>query len=341
MGNTIGIVGAGSFGLAISKLASENSNVLLYSRRKELVNQINKTSTYRNISFNHLVKCTGDLEEIASQCSLLIPIVASAHFRSVIKELSPYLNPEHILIHGTKGFDLKSEEFNSQNDLLLKDVKTMSDVILEETNVLRIGALTGPNLAEEILNGLPTATVVASEYDEVINRGRKALSGRSFFVYGSHDLRGAELAGALKNIIALASGMVTANELGKNVQAILITLGLREMMAIGEALSANPKSFLGTAGMGDLIATSTSVKSRNFSTGYRLAKGEKLEDVLNSTEEVVEGIRSLKVAYEIINNYNLQAPLIKSIYGMVFQQKDVRSNIAALMKFPFRMDMDI
>lgn len=341
MSSAIGVVGAGSFGLAITKLASENADVILYSRRSELVEEINSKSTYGDVVFSNRVKATTDLELLAQESGLVIPIIASAHFRSVMKQLGPFLTPHHIVIHGTKGFDLKSEDIRADKELLLSDVKTMSEVILEESNVLRVGALTGPNLAKEILNGLPTATVIASEYDEVIEKGRKALSGNSFFVYGSHDLKGAELAGALKNIIALASGMLAANKLGKNVEAILITLGLREMMMIAEELGANPKSLTGTAGIGDLVATATSDKSRNYNFGYRIAKGEKFEEVLNSLDEVAEGVRSLKVAYQIINQYNIQAPITKTIYGMIFNGRDVKQSIAALMKFPFRMDIDL
>ncbi len=341
MSSAVGVVGAGSFGLAISKLASENSDVLLYSRRTELVNEINRSGTFKGLKFGDKIKATSDLNQLSEKCSLIVPIIASAHFRTVMRQLGPFLNPQHIVIHGTKGFDLKNEDLSANTDLLLSDVKTMSQVILEETNVLRVGALTGPNLAKEILNGLPTATVIASEYDEVITIGRKALAGNTFFVYGSHDLKGAELAGALKNIIALASGMVAANELGKNVQAILITLGLREMMMIADALGANPKSLIGAAGIGDLVATATSEKSRNYSFGYRIAKGEKFEKVLDSMDEVAEGVRSLKVAHQIISQYNIQAPITKTIYGMVYNGKDVKQSIAALMKFPFRMDIDL
>ena len=341
MSKAVGIVGAGKFGLALSKLASENSDVILYSRRTELVDEVNRHSRLGDITFKPNVVATSNLKELATKCDLIIPVIASVHFRPVMKELGAYLGPQHVVIHGTKGFDLRIEEFSDDSTLTIEDIKTMSDVVKEESNVLRVGALTGPNLAGEILLGLPTATVIASEFDQVILKGRKALSGKAFFVFGSHDLKGAELAGAFKNILALASGIVSGNALGKNVQAMLITLGLREMMLLGEAMGANPKSFLGTAGIGDLVATATSKKSRNFSCGLRLAKGESLQDILDSMEEVAEGVRSLKVAYYIIHKNELQAPLTKAIYAMVFEGKDVLETIDALMKLPFSIDMDL
>lgn len=339
MKSAVGIVGAGSFGLALAKLASENSDILLYSRRNEVIESVNNTHSLKNFELPQNIKATSDLEEIADQCELIIPVIASAHFRTVVQALSPYLSPSHMLIHGTKGFDFMDLDY--EKELALKDVHTMSDVILQETNVLRVGALTGPNLAKEIMNGQPTATVIASEFDEVMLRGRKALQGSTFFVYGSRDIRAAELAGALKNIVALCSGMIAANNLGKNVQSILITLGLREMMMISEVLGANPKSFTGVAGVGDLVATATSSNSRNYSFGYKLGSGEKFQDILKKQEEVAEGIRSLKVANAVIEKFQLETPIMKSIYNMVYNGKDVQSTIATLMKFPFRMDSDI
>ena len=341
MGTAVGVVGAGSFGLALTKLAAENSEVILYSRRKELVESVNNQSSYKGIDFPNTVRATSEISEIGENCDLIFPVTASKHFKSIIQTLSPFLNPGHMVVHGTKGFDIKNENFDTTEKLILDDVKTMSQVILEETNVLRVGALTGPNLAKEILEGQPTATVVASEFDEVIERGRKALSGPSFFVYGSHDLRAAELAGALKNIIALGAGMIAAHNLGKNVESLLITLGLREMMMIAGSLGANPKSLIGVAGIGDLVATATSEKSRNYTFGNRLGKGEKFEDIVKSMDEVAEGVRSLKVAHQIIQQYKVQAPITKSIYNMVYNGKDVKTTIALLMKFPFRMDIDL
>ena len=259
-----------------------------------------------------------------------------------MQEMSPFLSPRHLVIHGTKGFDMlpSEKENNGLNDFKTSDIKTMSDVILEETDAIRIGSLCGPNLAMEILEGLPTATVIASEYDEVILRGKEALAGQRFFVFGSYDLKGAELAGALKNVIALASGIIGGRGLGKNCEAMLITRGLREMIHLGEVMGSSNKAFLGTAGIGDLIATATSDKSRNYTCGWRIAKGESLVEVLDSMEEVAEGVRSLKIAYHLIKKFKIHAPIISTIYDIIYTGTDIERSIFSLMKYPMAADVD-
>jgi len=257
--------------------------------------------------------------------------------------MSPYLSPQHMLIHGTKGFDLlpgEKDEGFEYTGFKRRDVKTMSEVIKEETDVIRVGALCGPNLASEILDGLPTATVIASEFDEVIKAGRDALSGQRFFVFGSYDLRAAELTGALKNVIALASGLIGGKNLGKNSEAMLIVRGLREMVLLGELMGSSTKGFFGTAGIGDLIATATSNKSRNYSCGLRVAAGEKIEDILASAEEVVEGIRSLHIAHYLVEKFDIHAPIISTIYKIIFHGKNIEDSIYDLMKYPMASDVD-
>lgn len=339
---TIGIVGGGKFGLALAKLISANSEVLIYSRRTELIDAINRTHAYRGIQMGENVKACNSLEELSARCTLIIPVISSIHFRKVIRDMSPFLAPRHILIHGTKGFAMLPSEARGEGitELQMADINTMSDVIMQESDVIRVGSLCGPNLASEILEGLPTATVIASEYDEVILKGKEVLAGPRFFVFGSYDLKGAELAGALKNVIALASGVVGGRQLGKNCEAMLITRGLREMIHIGEAMGSNRKAFLGTAGIGDLIATATSDKSRNYSCGLRIAQGEKIDDILDSMEEVAEGVRSLKIAYYVIKKYRIHAPIIMAIHDIIFEGTDIEQSVYNLMKYPLAADVD-
>ena len=176
------------------------------------------------------------------------------------------MHPYHILIHGTKGFDITGID---ENELTTKpfdrsNVHTISEVIVQESNVVRIGCLSGPNLASEIMAGQPAATVIGSKFSEVIKKGRNALDSSKFHVFGTHDILGAELAGALKNAIAIGSGILGGLGLGKNIQALLITRGLMEMVYFGKKMGANSKAFIGTAGIGDLIATATSTASRKL-----------------------------------------------------------------------------
>ncbi len=339
----IGVIGAGNFGLALANLIASNNDVLLYSRRSERITELNTSHAIKNITLAKNVTGTSDLECLCRSCKLIFQVTPSIHFRSVIQVMAPYLRPHHMIIHGTKGFDLLEGEISPDyqyNDFTSKEVKTMSDVILEETDVVRIGALCGPNLASEILAGLPTATVIASEFDEVIRAGQNAISGKKFFVFGSHDIRTAELAGALKNIIALASGMLGGKQLGKNIEAMLIIRGLREMILLGEVLGSDSRSFYGTPGLGDLIATATSADSRNYSCGLRLAQGEELKDILPKNEDVIEGLRSMRIATHLIKTLKLRAPVIPMINRVVYEGKDIESSIYDLMKYPLSADVD-
>lgn len=216
----------------------------------------------------------------------------------------------------------------------------MSEVIRQETSVLRMGCLAGPNLYKEIMAKQPAASVIASEYDEVIKAGSDLLSSRYFFVFGSYDLLGAEMAGALKNIIALGSGMLAGKGLGKNLEAMIITRGLREMIELGRSVGASSRSFLGTAGIGDLIATATSPKSRNFSFGYRLGQGENMKDIINSVDEVVEGVRTVRIANQLAKNYHLRVPIINMIYSVVYDGLEIEKAIRLLMRYPQLPDVD-
>ncbi len=341
----LGVIGGGKFGIAIAKLLADKSEVLLYSRREQIVNDINQNSNYLDYTLPTNIKGTTDIAKVCASCDVLFVVIPSIHFKKVILEMESFLSPQHILVHGTKGFHLtpsmeKSIGDDDLSSILVSDVKTMSQVILENTTVIRVGALCGPNLAVEILDELPTATVIASPYDEVIKICRKYLTGPKFFVFGSYDLKGAELAGALKNVIALASGIIGGIKMGKNAEAMLITKGLSEMIKISEVVGVNYQAFLGTAGIGDLIATATSDKSRNYSCGLRIANGENLNEIISSTNESIEGLRSLKVAYSIIKKYKIGAPIISTIYRIIYNNIDIVEAINNLMKYPYTEDVD-
>ena len=337
--NVVGIIGAGSFGTAIANLVAVNNPVLLFSRNKELVDQINDSHRHLNQDLNSNIKATNDLSHVGKSCKLIFPVVPSESFRAMMKALSPHVSPAHILIHGTKGFDIV-KDLSQTDELGLKDVYTMSEVIVQESSVVRIGCLSGPNLSKEIMEGQPTATLVASHFSEVVKIGQRVLNSNRFHVFGSSELLGAELAGALKNAIALGSGLLGGKGLGKNIQAMLITRGLNEMVRIGEALGASSKAFIGTAGIGDLIATSTSKDSRNYTFGYHFAQGKSIEDIKKSMPELAEGVRTIKVMKCLGDTLGLRLPITAMLYEVVYNGFSFDKAMEYLMEFPYNVDVD-
>jgi glycerol-3-phosphate dehydrogenase (NAD(P)+) len=174
----------------------------------------------------------------------------------------------------------------------------------------------------------------------VIDIGKQALTSPQFHVFGSHDLAGAELAGALKNMIAIGSGILRGKGLGKNIQAMLITRGLTEMVHFGQVLDASTSAFFGTAGVGDLIATATSKDSRNFTLGYRLGQGEDIETIERSMPELAEGVRTINIAYHLARHIRLRVPITQMLYQVVFRQFDIDEAIQYLISYPYDIDID-
>lgn len=339
----VGVLGAGTFGTAIANLLAENQPVILYARRPHVAEAILATRMNSGQIIHPQVTVSTDLAEVAEKCSLIFPIVPSEHFRKLIRNLAPHLKPDHILIHGTKGLDVQleeGEELEKVEKLSRERVRTMSEVIQEETVVLRVGCMAGPNLAGEIADGQPAATVVASKFEEVIREGQNALRTSRFRVHGNHDLFGIEMAGVLKNIMAIGAGVLSGLGYGDNTRALLITRGLAEMVHIGKALGADPRAFLGLAGIGDLVATCSSTRSRNFTVGYRLAKGTSLKQIMEEADEVAEGIHTVATARAITDEYKIPAPITRAIYRTLFEDMDIERGMRLLMEYPFREDVE-
>jgi glycerol-3-phosphate dehydrogenase (NAD(P)+) len=340
---TVGVLGSGSFGTAMANILAENNNVLLYTRRDDVIENIRKNGTNFGQKMNEKVRVTKDLKEVAENCKLIYPILSSSGFREVMKSIAPYLTPGHVMIHGTKGLDtsLASNEIDIEDFAGSRNyIFTMSNVILQETPIKRVGVIAGPNLAGEIAQGLPAASVIASNYDEVINIGIQSLKNHRFKVYPSHDLIGTELSGILKNPIAIAAGIHTGLELGENARAFLITRGLSEMIKIGKVLGSDTSGFFGLAGVGDLIATCSSKLSRNFTIGFKIANGEKLDDVVNSMNEVAEGINTVKIACAVSKFYGIRTPILNTLYAVLFENLNPNDGLEILMKSETVDDVD-
>jgi len=336
----VGIIGAGSFGTAVAGLIALNYPVIVCTRREEVMSNINDKHLHMGVQLPDYVRATTSMEEVAATCTLIFPIVSSENFRAMMREFAPYLHPHHMLVHGTKGFDTTTPAPTANFNIKRKNIHTMSEVILQESSVVRVGCLSGPNLAAEIMEEQPAATVIASKYNEVIKAGRLALQSPRFQVYASHDLLGAEFAGALKNIIALGSGIIAGVGMGKNVWALYLTRGLIEMIHVGKAMGADSSAFLGLAGIGDLMATAASTQSRNYNFGKRLAQGESTPDIIQDMNEVAEGVRSLKTIREVVKDYGTHTPIIEMLYQIVFEGHDIQEAISYLMNYKYSIDVD-
>jgi glycerol-3-phosphate dehydrogenase (NAD(P)+) len=200
--------------------------------------------------------------------------------------------------------------------------------------------LAGPNLSKELADGHPGATVIASHFNEVVSIGTRLLKNEKFQVYGNNDLVGVELAGVLKNIIAIAAGSLSGLGYGENAKGLLVSRGMVEMVYLGRALGGNTKAFLGVAGVGDLVTTCNSSLSRNFTIGYRLAKGETLSDILKSTDEIAEGINTVRIAKKCADYYKVRAPITNTLYEVLFEDLTVPQALRYLMRYPLNVDID-
>lgn len=336
----IGILGIGSFGTVLANIIAEKYGVLMYARKQTTIDNINIHKKHRDIEILPNIEATTDLSAIAQRCDVIFPVLPSYSFREVIRAIAPHLSSNHILIHGTKGFDVKLDYRQSPIPIYPRDIYTMSEVIVEETPVYRVGCISGPNLAKEIAKKQPAGTVLASRFNEVIEIGTNILQRDRFQIFGSSDIKGIELAGIFKNYIAIAAGATAAIGYGENVKALLITKGIAEMVAIGKTLGVEPKSFLGLAGIGDLVATCSSPLSRNYSVGYRLAQGEGIEHIIQTMNEAAEGINTVKVIKYLSDTMHIQAPLVNIMYKVMYEGYSLEAGIKLLMRLNAGQDVN-
>lgn len=322
----VAVIGAGSWGTALaSVLAMNGHQVTLWVRNPQTAEEIN--NTHRNekylpeITLPENIVATSDIKEAVSEMRVVLLAVPSHAMRDMCKKLADHLEPDVLLLHATKGFELES-------------LKRMSEVISEEVPpeiAARLAVLTGPSHAEEVVLQQPTTVVVASASEESMLRAQDLLMNPNFRVYTNPDLVGAEIAGALKNIIALGAGMSDGLGYGDNAKAALMTRGLAEISRLGSKLGAMPLTFLGLAGVGDMIATCTSKHSRNWRAGYMLGQGKKLEDVLEQMGMVVEGVRTTHATHALAQREQVEMPITSVLYGILFEGKTAKQGVEELM----------
>jgi glycerol-3-phosphate dehydrogenase (NAD(P)+) len=331
MDECVGVIGSGSWGTTLAKVAAENGRkVLLWARRAELCDEINRTrrnqSYLPDFELPPSLEATPDLERVCKSAKLIVVVVPSHGMREIAYALGDHLDGEHVVVHASKGIERES-------------YKRMSEVLREETCVRRIGVLSGPNLARELAMGQPTGTLIASRYAEVFARCQQVFGNAYFRVYASQDVIGAEVGGAFKNVVALAAGVASGLGLGDNSKALLITRGLAEMAKLGIAMGGELVTFAGMAGIGDLIATCSSTLSRNHQVGARLARGETIEHIQAHMQMVAEGVKTTRAVQDFALRHGLELPIVRAVHRLLYERCDIATALTDLMATPTGMEL--
>ncbi|MDO3386462.1 NAD(P)H-dependent glycerol-3-phosphate dehydrogenase [Gilvimarinus sp. SDUM040013] len=319
----VAVLGGGSFGTAIANIVALNGHhTYLWMRDTENAEKCQRehenTRYLPGFKLAPSLQITSDLEQAINATDLVLVSIPSHSFREVCRQIKPYLKADAIVVSTAKG--IEPGTFN-----------LMSDILEEELAGQAIGVISGPNFAKEIVAGQHTATVVASEDEYVVSTVQSTLSSATFRVYANQDRGGVELAGALKNIYAIICGMAAAIGAGKNTQAMLLTRSLAEMGRFAGVMGGNPMTFLGLAGVGDLILTCTSDLSRNYRVGYSLGKGQPLDEVVSGLGQVAEGVNTLQQVKEKADAMGVYMPLVSGLYSVLFERRAIADVVRELM----------
>lgn len=318
----ISIIGCGTWGTAIANmLANHHHKVTLYSRFQEEVDKLSSTHIHKNLKGCELSKkitFTSDLLEATKDMEVVVIAVPSVFVRDTTESLKSYVNPSQIIVTVSKGIE-------DETHLTMSEI--IEDVLGKEFKVV---ALSGPTHAEEVSIGQPTLIVSACKDEEVAKRVQKIFYNEVLRVYTNTDIKGVELCGALKNIIALAAGMSDGLGYGDNAKAAIVTRGLNEMTALGRAMGCQSRTFFGLAGIGDIVVTATSTHSRNHNCGYLIGRGYSLDDALKEVGMVVEGVNALKAAKQLEMKYHVELPIVNAVYDVLMNGKDVEMAVASL-----------
>ena len=325
MARRIAVIGAGSWGTTLASLLGDNGHdVHLWAREKDVVDEINsqrKNSIYlKGAKISGNVKASSSLKEVVTGAEIIVSAVPAQFTREVAKKYSEFIGKGAIVVNVSKGIELGT-------------FKTMSQVLGGELKKVRIAALSGPNHAEEVSRKIPTATVVASENEEVLFKLKETFQTDYFKVYPHHDIVGIEICGAVKNITAIATGVCDGLGLGDNAKGSIITLGLREMSLFGRHYGAKRRTFYGLAGVGDLVATCTSKHSRNRFVGEKIAEGKSLEEIKEEMHGMVaEGVKTVKAVYEFSKKHNIDMPLTHQAYKVIYESKHIKEAVKDLVR---------
>ncbi len=327
MSKQIGVIGAGSFGIALAFLLSNNGHeVTVWSRSQASVDKLiayhGNEEKLPGVILNDSVKFTSSMQQAVSGKDMVVLVVPSAHMRETVKLVAPFIDTESddqpIIVNCTKGIE--------ESTLMV-----MSDVILDELPGARVCVLSGPSHAEEVGKKLPTTIVVGAFDKETAKEVQNVFMNDVFRVYISPDMLGIEIGAALKNVIALAAGMADGYGLGDNAKAALITRGIAEISRLGMAMGGKFESFAGLSGIGDLVVTCASMHSRNRRAGILIGQGKSMQEAMDEVKMVVEGVYSAKAALALARQYDVDMPIVQGVNEILFEGKSVEEGITELM----------
>lgn len=322
----ITVIGAGSWGTALSMVLADNGHgVRIWGNKAEQIHEINEKHTNETylpeIQLPETIKGYGSLEEAMIGIDTVLLVVPTKAIRSVMQQLKNVVKQPITIIHASKGIEPGS----------FKRISEMIEEEMPKELVESIIVLSGPSHAEEVSLRHPTTVTAASYHLQAAEKTQKLFMNTNFRVYTNRDVLGVELGGALKNIIALGAGISDGLGYGDNAKAALISRGLTEITRLGCEMGANPLTFAGLTGVGDLIVTCTSVHSRNWRAGNLLGKGHNLEEVLENMGMVVEGVRTAEAAYHLAKKMNIEMPITNAIYNVLFNGKNAKEEVDVLM----------
>jgi len=317
----IAIIGSGSWGVALAiHLAKLGNNIKIWSfmeEERDLINNEHKCKFLPNITLPKNITCSTDYKEVIDKSSFILHVTPSKFTRSTFKQYKEYVQNKPIIIC-SKGFEKDS-------------LKTLDEVILEEMPNAKIGVLSGPSHAEEVCISIPTVLVCASKHQDILKEIQDTFMCDHMRIYTSNDVKGVELGGALKNIIAFCAGVAAGIGLGDNTFAALITRGLSELARLGIELGGERETFYGLSGLGDLIVTCLSEHSRNRKAGKLIGQGKSLEETKKEVGMVIESIDNIDVAYELGKIHNIPMPIVETVYKVIYKNLDPKKAVLELM----------
>ncbi len=317
----IAIIGSGSWGVALATyLANVGNQVKIWSfseEERDLINNEKKCKFLPDLIIPENIYCSTSYEEVIKDTEFILHVTPSKFTRSTFKQYKQYVGEKPVIIC-SKGFEKET-------------LKTLDEVIEEELPNVKVGVLSGPSHAEEVSIGVPTALVMASKYNEVLDMLQETFMSEKMRIYTSNDVKGVELGGALKNIIAFCAGVAAGIGLGDNSFAALITRGLKEISRLGIKLGGELETFYGLSGLGDLIVTCLSEHSRNRKAGKLIGQGKTLEETKKEVGMVIESIDNIDVAYQLGKINNIEMPIVNAVYEVLYNKLEPQEAVKNLM----------